>query len=629
MKIALINMPFADIRRPSIALAQLRSVIHEHFGDVVEVKEFFLNMDMAELVTPEVYEFISGSGASNDTGFGDWFFRQEAFPELKDNTKEYFERYQFIFGEEAMAVYDTKLRDKRSSMGQTLQQWILGYRLHEYDIVGFTSMFMQNVPSFALARNIRLLNPAVTIIMGGANCESPMGEEIVRNIEYVDYVFSGTALKSLPQFINNYLLGEHDKSDRIDGVFSKRNSVEAMVTGPVGDERPVSEVVKVEYDDFLEEYTRRFPERPEKPYLLFETSRGCWWGAKAHCTFCGLNGGNMAYRAIPPSAALEYIGGLFDRYACRVDHFSSVDNIIPKEYFTDVFPHLDVPDNVTIFYEVKADLTREQMAELARTHVAEIQPGIESLNTATLKLMRKGTTSFGNVRLLKHCVTYKIRPIWNLLIGFPGEKEETYEKYADELRNLYHLPPPSGVFPVRFDRYSPYFTKAKEYALDLHPLDYYYFIYPFDNTTLAGMAYYFSDHNYDAAYITSTAKWLDTLRQIIREWGAMWKNTDGRPKLFISRESGQPVVNDSRNGYLVRYRLNDTAMGILDSLDVHKSRSALIDDVRHLSPEEVNTELEWLIDNGLIFEEKGSLMSLVLPDSFHAKQESHKEVLYA
>ena len=28
------------------------------------------------------------------------------------------------------------------------------------------------------------------------------------------------------------------------------------------------------------------------PTLLFETSRGCWWGAKSHCTFCGLNGGS-------------------------------------------------------------------------------------------------------------------------------------------------------------------------------------------------------------------------------------------------------------------------------------------------------------------------------------------------
>ena len=31
--------------------------------------------------------------------------------------------------------------------------------------------------------------------------------------------------------------------------------------------------------------------------LSAESSRGCWWGAKSHCTFCGLNGGTMAFRA--------------------------------------------------------------------------------------------------------------------------------------------------------------------------------------------------------------------------------------------------------------------------------------------------------------------------------------------
>jgi radical SAM superfamily enzyme YgiQ (UPF0313 family) len=31
--------------------------------------------------------------------------------------------------------------------------------------------------------------------------------------------------------------------------------------------------------------------------LLFEASRGCWWGAKHHCTFCGLNGLSMTFRS--------------------------------------------------------------------------------------------------------------------------------------------------------------------------------------------------------------------------------------------------------------------------------------------------------------------------------------------
>ena len=45
-----------------------------------------------------------------------------------------------------------------------------------------------------------------------------------------------------------------------------------------------------------EEYFERLAatrfEEELKPHIriLFESARGCWWGEKQHCTFCGLNG---------------------------------------------------------------------------------------------------------------------------------------------------------------------------------------------------------------------------------------------------------------------------------------------------------------------------------------------------
>ena len=51
------------------------------------------------------------------------------------------------------------------------------------------------------------------------------------------------------------------------------------------------------------------------PTLLFETSRGCWWGAKSHCTFCGLNGETMAFRSKSPRRALDELEQLGDALA--------------------------------------------------------------------------------------------------------------------------------------------------------------------------------------------------------------------------------------------------------------------------------------------------------------------------
>ena len=93
--------------------------------------------------------------------------------------------------------------------------------------------------------------------------------------------------------------------------------------------------------------------------------------------------------------------------------FDSVDNILPREYITDVLPRLQTPEDVTIFYEVKADLKDHEMQVLAEAGVRRLQPGIESLSTTTLKLMKKGTTAFQNLRFLKSCLRWNTDPIWS------------------------------------------------------------------------------------------------------------------------------------------------------------------------------------------------------------------------
>ncbi len=145
-----------------------------------------------------------------------------------------------------------------------------------------------------------------------------------------------------------------------------------------------------------------------------------------------------------------------------------------------------------IFYEVKADLNEEEIAVLAKSGVTQIQPGIEALATSTLKLMKKGTTVFQNLKLLKLCSLYGVQPHWNLLLGFPGESEETYRKYVEMLPLLTHLHPPSGAYPVRFDRFSPYYYQAESYGLDLRPLDFYALIYPFkeDESEESGLLFF-------------------------------------------------------------------------------------------------------------------------------------------
>ena len=59
-----------------------------------------------------------------------------------------------------------------------------------------------------------------------------------------------------------------------------------------------------------------------------------------------------------------------------------------------------------------------------------LQPGIETLSTEILKLMRKHTSYLTNVRFLKLARLYDIEVLWNMLIGFPDEPVEAYATWA-------------------------------------------------------------------------------------------------------------------------------------------------------------------------------------------------------
>lgn len=615
-KISLVNMPFANLKLPSIALTQLRSVAEQELGDQVRVRVLYLNHEIAHYLGLDLYQRIAGALTANNSGLGDWFFRQAAFPDLADNAEQYFQRYFPARSEESEQTRQL-LMSKRAGLSRFLQRLIVKHQLDQEDLVGQTSMFAQNTGCFALARGIKDRRPQVVTVMGGANCEAPMGAELARHVEAMDFVFSGPALASFPRLVRHLMAGEAEECHRIQGVFSRRNADSELLRGQgaIGRELPIDVPVALDYDSFLDDLEKSFPNGRIAPNLTFETSRGCWWGERAHCTFCGLNGGTMMYRAMPPAQALELLQSLFARYGERCARFESVDNIMPREYLTEVFPHLTPPPGVALFYEVKADLKEREMEILSRAGVTEIQPGIEALATSTLKLMRKGTTSFQNVSFLKNCVRFGIAPSWNLLIGFPGETEDVYRKYLADLPSLVHLPPPSGAFPVRFDRYSPYFTRAAEYGLELEPYDFYRAIYPFGDESLRNMAYYFADRRY-AEYVDHLITWQGRLTAAVARWHERWQGADGglAPELTLVRAASGLRVRDTRSGQLAEHALGKLGARILELLNVNGSRPA--DIVRHAGAGEAETmaEVERLRSLDLLFAEGERLSSLVILD---------------
>ena len=286
-------------------------------------------------------------------------------------------------------------------------------------------------------------------VFGGANFDGEMGPELVRTVDCIDVAVIGEGEQAFPRLLS--VLAAGGSLDLVPGL-ARRQDGQVKVTTPVPPADRLDDLPAPDYDEYFQhaEELGLLPRAGRRNvWLPIETARGCWWGAKHHCTFCGLNGTTMHYRSKSPERVLDELAAQARRY--RSFRFEAVDNILDMAYFVKLFPVL--AENETgyeIFYEVKANLSRAQLKLMAQAGITHIQPGIESLSSNVLRLMRKGVRAVQNVNLLRWARYYGIHVEWNLLWGFPGETEQDYADQAGgyttstSLARRQGIPPGSG-----------------------------------------------------------------------------------------------------------------------------------------------------------------------------------------
>lgn len=527
-RVLLVSMPFVSISRPAIGISILKSVLREH-GVCCDLQ--YGNVRFAEWVGYDTYSVLDEK-VSDALFAGDWLFAQHLFGDRLD-LDVYAETLRVNVG----PTEYQQIMNARPHVAPFLQACMEEFRVVDYQIIGFTTTFEQNLASLGLSKLIKDRWPDKVIVFGGGNCEGDMGRELHRSFPWIDYVCSGEGEQTFPRLIDAIAAGREAKG--IAGIIYRRDgeSIDNGRPAPIVD---MDTVPAPDYDEYFAAVARS----PLVPLLhsalLIETSRGCWWGAKSHCTFCGLNGATMAFRSKSAERVLSELGEFRRRYPTR--HVVAVDNILDMRYFRDMLPRLrDEKLGLTLFYETKANLTKEQVKLLHDAGVIAIQPGVESLSTHVLQLMRKGVTALQNIQLLKWCKQYGVNVAWNLLYGFPGETEGDYAAIGRTMESLWHLPPPHSVGAVRMDRFSPYFNDAASFGLvNVRPMDMYRLLYPLPEEQLLNLAYFFDFERADGRTVASALG--DTERRV-EEW-----RRAGACSLTATRRADPPelVITDTR-----------------------------------------------------------------------------------
>jgi ribosomal peptide maturation radical SAM protein 1 len=597
-------MPFGPLLQPSLGLSLLKAGLGEP-GARIE----YLTLAFADLVGTELYRWIT-TEAPSDWVIGDWIFAGALYGE--SGGEIYLDRV--VRGCGLCPPVDEPRLDEIRRARRMAGPFIAacGERIARASprIVGFTNAFCQQTAVLALARTLKEESPETFIVLGGANCEGAMGREIVRQFPFVDAVVSGEGDRIFPQLCRLVLAGQ--PVGGLPGVLTRDRLPDR---GPVPPNAPPVEEMDTlpypDYDDFFAQWEASETGRELTPQVLFETSRGCWWGTAQHCTFCGLNGSTMAFRSKSPERAFAELAYLSHRYPGRF--ILAVDTILDLRYFETLIPELiRSPLPLDLFYALKANLRKDQLRALRAAGITRIQPGIESLHDDVLKLMRKGETGLQNIQLLKWCRELGLRPAWNILWGFPGEPIEAYGQMARLVPLLTHLTPPQSSNRIRLDRFSPNFEQGTELGFaDIEPCPAYGYIYPFAPETLRHLAYHFAFRYPDGRDVTAYTEPL--AREIER-----WRSAHSGSALFFESREEEIRVWDLRP---IASELLTVLTGLERSLilacDRIRSLQQLVAELeaaegRPVSLDEIEQRLQPLLDRGLMIRQGNRLLSLAI-----------------
>jgi ribosomal peptide maturation radical SAM protein 1 len=515
MDVVFAVMPFADVNRPAIGVSLLKAGI-ERRGFTSRIEYF--DLDLAEMIGYELYEYIANI-LSTDTMVGEWFFADVVFGDSIPHESDYVARMLSLYiAEPEFRQSIIKAREQRRRYVEQCAD-----RIRELNprVVGFTTTFNQTCACLAVARALKARPDSPIIVFGGGNCEGEMGLQMIRSFPWIDYVSTGEADLSFPLFLERLL--REGNGDPLPGILKHGESTELTSPDPVEimDDLPIPD-----FTEYYERVDKSAIKASINPCILLETSRGCWWGAKQHCTFCGLNGNTMAFRSKSADRVFDEISYLSGKHGIK--RIDCVDNILDTRYINTLFPKLSESNlEIELFYEVKANLRYDQLVTLYAGGLRSIQPGIESLSNKVLRLMKKGCTGLQNVQLLRWCEELGIGVAWNILAGFPGETPEDYQQMADLIPLLTHLQAPVSSSPIRLDRFSPFFTKAEELGLTrVRPKPGYYYAYPLGRRELARLAYFFDFDYADGRIVTD---YLDSLQSEMQLW---WNSRLTEPEQF-------------------------------------------------------------------------------------------------
>jgi ribosomal peptide maturation radical SAM protein 1 len=583
-RVALVSMPWAPILEPSLGLGIVSSCLDENG---ISNKVFHFNLELLKYVKYTTYQSIAEIFGANESIFMEGLNGQLGPGDLA-LIASLSRTYHGVWKDARTPddIYNLLVSIRSVASGEYLDLCLATLQEYRPSIVGFTCMFDQIGPSLALAAKVRNALPEAKIVLGGYSVSGPISSDLER-LEFVDYVYVGEAEERFSGFCraifeHNYPLAKE---------LSRQAKLAVMENSPTP-----------KFDDFFEHLGKLKIESKitvATSHLPIDSSRGCWWGQKNHCTFCGIRGSEMLYRHKSVERLSEQVTHLHSRHGSK--HFRISDYILPRQYLESESADILSATGFDFAAEMKSNINERMADNLARAGFSEIQIGVESFSDQTLKSISKGVSGLNNLCAIRLLNERGISVIYNIIYGFDFEDLSEHLFLAENCWRLHHLSPPTSFVKLAYTADSP-LTNAGLKDGSLRPHSSYELAYPSDQAWCAALCrenvvYYFEGQPYNRP------DEVHVLGEAIAEWRRA-KNRGAA--LTCASAGGRMCITDTRRTHLT-HALTDLQMNAMRQLGSHVRRCDFVGD----NGERFDDAFVELWDMGLVYIQDSKVVSLV------------------
>lgn len=168
--------------------------------------------------------------------------------------------------------------------------------------------------------------------------------------------------------------------------------------------------------------------------------------------------------------------------------------------------------------------------------------------------MRKGVTALQNVYSIYVLTALGVTVYYNLLYGFPGDREVEYLTMVSKMRHMRHLTPPGSVTSVQVTRFSPLAVSPAEFSgrqqvLTHHP--WYGLLFPAEYRNDVGLdldliCYYYRNYLHEQFSPEFISLYL-LVENAFHDWYSAFYLKTPLPKLYYQVGEGGICFVDERD----------------------------------------------------------------------------------